>query len=92
MNSIENLNIGPKNIIFASKISNNRVTVYLKNKDWVDEIMKTQRIIQIDINDIEIRRLVTPAKRNILSNLCPSIPHNRIEEEVKNQILIQFHQ
>lgn len=67
--------VEPKNILFASKISNNRICVYLSNTEFVD-IICNHTSINIDGKEIGIRRLITPARRIILSNVCPSIPHD----------------
>lgn len=75
--------IQPRNILFASRISNNRVCIYLTNTQLVETLTNTQNMINIKGHDIGIRRLVTPAKRLILSNVCPSIPHDILEKEIK---------
>ncbi|XP_044748699.1 uncharacterized protein LOC123309578 [Coccinella septempunctata] len=79
--------IGPKNICFASRISNNRICIYLSKIEYVDQLMENNRIIKVEEYDLAIRRLVTPAKRVIISNVCPSIPHNLIEEALKSMEL-----
>lgn len=76
--------IKPINIIFASKIANNRICIYLKNEELVDELIQFHPKIKINNNNIEIRRYITPAQRIIISNLCPSIPHNTIETAMKS--------
>lgn len=73
--------IGPKSILFASKISNNRICLYLENKQYVDQIIEQNQTIKInDDHTISIRRLITPATRIILSNVCPSIPNQTLEK------------
>lgn len=74
--------VGGKNITFASKISNNRICLYLPNKKIVDTIITTNRTIKINNHIVEIRRLITPADRIILSNVCPSILHNILEKSL----------
>lgn len=75
--------VGPKNVLFASRISNNRVCIYVQTKELVDTIIKNHQTVKIENHEINIRRLITPAKRLILSNVCPSIPHNIIEDNLK---------
>lgn len=75
--------IEPKNILFASRISNNRICMYLKNKEIVDKLISNNENVEIENCKINIRRLISPAKRIILSNVCPSIPHIIIEDELK---------
>lgn len=95
LNAVENLKladyvvkigsiIGPRNIIFASRISNGRICIYLSNKNLVDQIVNDYGEIEIDNHKITIRRLVTPARRIILSNACPTIPHKHLEERLKD--------
>ena len=73
--------IQAKNILFASRISNNRICIYLSTVELVDTITQ-QTSIKINGLDIGLRRLITPAKRLILSNVCPSIPHDILENEI----------
>lgn len=75
--------VGPKNILFASRISNNRICIYLSSIKLVDKIVEEHSMIAINDYEIGIRRLVTPARRIVISNVCPSIPHHIIESELK---------
>lgn len=74
--------VGPRNISFASRISNNRICIYLSNTELVDHVIKNHPTITIDEREVSIRRLITPAKRIILSNVCPSVPHNVLEKAI----------
>ncbi|CAH1971857.1 unnamed protein product [Acanthoscelides obtectus] len=74
--------VGPKNILFASRIANGRICMYLSNTDSVDKIITEHKSIKIQDHDIEIRRLVTPAQRLVISNVCPSVPNNIIESSL----------
>lgn len=40
--------IGPQNIIFASRVSNNRVCLYLSSKELVDSFINTHEGININ--------------------------------------------
>lgn len=75
--------IGPKNIIFASRVSNGRICIYLSSKELLEKFMNEHGGITINENFIVARRLVSPAKRIILSNVSPSIPHDIVEKELK---------
>ena len=75
--------INPKNIIFSSRISNNRICIYLSNKEIVDKFMNDHGSIKINGEFIQARRLVTPAERLIMSNVCPTIPHEILEGQLK---------
>ncbi|KAG5864920.1 hypothetical protein JTB14_033237 [Gonioctena quinquepunctata] len=76
--------VGPKNICFASRISNNRICVYLKNVEFVDELIQNHPSIRVGETDLPVRKLVTPAKRLIISNVSPSIPNDLLETSLKN--------
>lgn len=75
--------VHPKSILFASRISNNRICIYLSSKDLVNSFLKKHQEIKIGDERIHIRRLVTPAQRLVLSNVCPTIPHNLLENHLK---------
>lgn len=72
--------VGPKNIRFASRISNNRICVYLASKECVEKFMLDHAGVSIGDVYVTARRLITPSTRVILSNVSPSIPHNIIRE------------
>lgn len=75
--------IGAKNIIFASRVSNNRICIYLSSKNTVESFVSIHEGITIKDTFVKARRLVSPAKRVILSNVSPCIPHEIIEQELK---------
>lgn len=74
--------IQPENIIFAQKIKNNRISIYLKTKDDVDNLIKNNQTLNIENETITIRRLINPAKRIIISGGAPIVPHISIEKEL----------
>lgn len=76
--------IGPKNILSASRIANNRICIYLDSQQLVDDIVKNHQTILIKEKHVKIRKLITPAKRIIISNVCSSIPNYLIEDFIKN--------
>lgn len=76
--------IGPKNITFASRISNNRVCIYLNSVNLVNMIVENHSNVVINGYDISIRKLITPARRLLISNVCPSIPNNVIENTIRS--------
>lgn len=95
MNVVDNLKLGdyvialgnivdPKNILFASRIANNRICIYLSSTNLVDKLLAEHQSVEIDNMHIGIRRLITPAKRLIVSNVCPSIPHEFVENGIKS--------
>jgi len=74
----------PTNITFASRISNNRFCIYFANKNIVEQIISQQSHIVINNSKITFRRLINPAKRIILSNVQPIIPHDVIKNAIAN--------
>ncbi|KAJ3658880.1 hypothetical protein Zmor_010596 [Zophobas morio] len=72
-----------KNVLFASRMSNDRICIYLSDKSCVDQIISEHSTIVVNDNEVNVRRLINPAKRIIFSNVCPSIPHIVIENLVK---------
>ena len=77
----------PKNIRFVSRISHGRVCLYLNSKENANKLTESNKKIIIGQHVLEIRPLISKAKRIILSNVCPIIPHHIIQEElVKHNI------
>lgn len=79
--------VEPKNVIFASRVSNNRVCIYLSSKEAVESFITTQGGVTIGNSFVPARRLVSPAKRVILSNVSPCLPHDVVERELKQASL-----
>lgn len=76
--------IGPTNVTHAEKISHDRVCVFLKTENLVTELVEKYSEIQVKDQYVKIRRYITPASRLIISNACPSIPHELIEKQLEN--------
>lgn len=74
--------IGPTNITHISKISNQRMCIFLKSQELVQEFTRKYPHIQIQNETIAIRPYIQQAIRIVISNACPSIPHNIIEEKL----------
>ena len=66
--------IVPRNILSASKISNNRVCLYLA-KQLAEDLAKNYWEIIIAEKVAKLRKLISSAKRIIISNVYSSIPH-----------------
>lgn len=75
--------VQPKNIIFSSRISNNRICVYLADKSTVDNFLKDHGSITVRGETIQARRLITPSERLVLSNVSPTIPHDILITELQ---------
>uniref|UniRef100_A0A6P7GN80 Uncharacterized protein LOC114340877 n=1 Tax=Diabrotica virgifera virgifera TaxID=50390 RepID=A0A6P7GN80_DIAVI len=59
--------VQPKNITFASRLSNHRVCMYLANKNILDELLANHGQITIRGELLKARRLITPAERIVMS-------------------------
>uniref|UniRef100_A0A2S2NXB3 Transposon TX1 uncharacterized protein n=1 Tax=Schizaphis graminum TaxID=13262 RepID=A0A2S2NXB3_SCHGA len=84
--------VQPNNIKFVSRISNNRFCIFLSNKQILDNLMQTTKHINIHDRVIQIRRLINPAKRFIISNVCPSIPNQAIIDALKKLNIVPISQ
>lgn len=74
----------PKNIQLVSRISNNRFCIFLSSKQVLDNLIQTTQSININDQNIQIRRVINHAKRFIISNVCPSIPNQTIVDALIN--------
>lgn len=52
--------ISPKNIVFVSRISNNRFCIFLSIKQIFDSLLESTQTITINDQLIQIRRLINP--------------------------------
>ncbi|CAD6210763.1 GSCOCG00010933001-RA-CDS, partial [Cotesia congregata] len=68
--------IDPENIRHISRISNNRVCVYLSSKEIADQLIDIHQAIIITNQRILIRPLFSWNKRLIISNVQPIIPND----------------
>ncbi|KAE9528624.1 hypothetical protein AGLY_012199 [Aphis glycines] len=75
--------VSPKNITFVSRISNNRFCIFLSSKQILDNLIDTHPFITINNQELQIRRLNNPAKRIVISNVCPSINNQTILDHLK---------
>lgn len=71
--------IGPAHVRFVSKISNNRICIYVSSKELAHTLVDTHNHILIQGNKVPIRPLISQNKRIILSNVHPFIPNEIIE-------------
>lgn len=75
--------VGPKNIAFASRISNNRICLYLATTEVVDKLIRSHPKIPVGNLELNVRRLISPTKRILISNINPDIPHELVEDTLK---------
>lgn len=76
--------VQPKNILFVSRISNNRFCIFLNSKEILESLIAKNPSITINGHEIQLRRLLNPAKRIVISNVCPSIPNATILHALQN--------
>ena len=75
--------IGPKAIKFLSRISNDRICMYLDSKETVTSLISKYKTVVVNNKNIEIRPMVLRVQRIILSNIEPIIPNSAIENMFK---------
>lgn len=68
----------PTNIISSSCISKNRSYIFFNNQNTANELVKNHQKIQINNEEITIKKLINPSKRITLSNVYPIINDNSI--------------
>ena len=75
-----------ENIIYASRISNGRICIYLKNKELVENLTEKFEFLEVGENKDKtaIRPLVSKQQRIIISNVAPPIPHHIIVDKFDN--------
>lgn len=76
--------VDPKNILFASRMSNNRVCIYLVSREVVEKFVENEGGITINDIFVPVRKLIMPAKKIVISNVSPCIPHHVLEEKLKD--------
>lgn len=75
--------VGPKNIRYVSRMSNNRVCIYFSSRQIVDQFIEKDGGVTINDIFVAARKLIMPAKRIIVSNISPCIPHHVLEDKLK---------
>jgi len=78
--------VSPSKVRFISRMSNNRLCVYLDSKETVDKFLENHSELTIKKKLVKIRRLINPVRRIVISNVCPIIPHSVIESELIDKI------
>lgn len=76
--------VGNKNILYSTRISNNRVCLYLASKELVSNLIDNKPFIQIGETKVNIRPLISKQQRVIFSNVAPPIPHFVLENILEN--------
>lgn len=69
-------------IRFLSRMSNNRICMFVSTKEIADELIDKHQCIVVNNKKIPIRPLISRNKRIIFSNVCPIIPHIVIENKL----------
>lgn len=80
--------VGGENITDISKLYNHRLALFFNKKELVDKMIQDHATIIVGNEVVEVRRYINPAIRIVISNVCPSIPNEVIEESLKNHGLI----
>lgn len=80
--------VGANNIISTAKITNNRICIYVANKNLVVEITDKYQTITINDQIVPVRPLISRLKKVVFSNVPTDIP-NCIIENILDQLQVQ---
>lgn len=72
--------VQPKNVTFASIMSNNRVGIFLASKQLADEFLEKNKTLFVNNTSVLVRPLAARQTKVIIANVSPTIPHDTIEE------------
>lgn len=76
--------VEPNNILYASRLSRDRICMYLKTKDLINDITKNYDFVTIEDHNLAIRPLVLRANKYYLNKVCPSIPSSLIHDKIES--------
>mgnify|MGYP005984867967 CR=1 FL=1 len=57
--------------------------IYLSNKGLIEDVVSRHPSVQVNDKPVKVRRLLTPARRVIMSNVCSCIPHTYLKNLVQ---------
>lgn len=81
---------GPQNVIAISKVSGNRIVLFLKNAEIADAFIGEQGGFTMNEDFIECRKLKAPTKKIIFSNVSPTIPNEILQQYITNELSIKI--
>lgn len=76
--------IQPENIINASRLSRDKICMYLASKKFVNDITDNYDNICIDGQNLNIRPLIIKSTKFYLTKVDPRIPSSIIHDEISN--------
>lgn len=74
--------INPIGITHISRISKNRVCLYLRTKEIAADLTDNHQTAKVGIHNLVIRSLISKTKRIIISNASADIPNSVIKNEL----------
>lgn len=86
LNAVASTIEGALNIIAASKVSNNRIIIFLRNVELVDSIMEAGGFFITKTTFIACKRLKSPTRKIIFSNISPTITNEILEQFITNEL------
>lgn len=75
--------VHPSNVRFVSRISNNRICIFLSSREEAEKFTDNHKTILIKDQLLHVRPLINRHTRVIISNVCPIIPHDVILKELE---------
>lgn len=76
--------IGAQNIMYASRLSKERICMYLTSEKCVTDITEKFDYITIDETDLQIRPLLMRSTKFYLNRVCPSIPSSFLHDLISS--------
>lgn len=74
--------VGPENIMYASRLSKDRICIYLNSNVLVNKITESYDVITINEIDLAVRPLILRATKYYLNRVCPSIPSSIVHDKI----------
>lgn len=83
MECISNI-VKPENILYASRLSRDKICMYLKSKQHVSDLTNNYESINIEGHDLNIRPLIIKSTKFYLNKIDPRIPSSLIHDVISN--------
>lgn len=76
-----------KNITFASRMSRNRICIYLKTEELANNFVANNTSLTLNNNKLHVRKLKSAAKRITFSEVPPHINNNNLLQQLQKNNL-----
>lgn len=76
--------VGPRNVKHAARVPSNRICIFLTSKELVENLVTAHNFLKIKDHSTEMRRLVAPEQKVVISNIWPDVPNHLIENVLRH--------